>query len=105
MHNRENFTAYETMPADLAIYLSHYGPHFNKECCKFAVSQMYKKDDSGREQDIEPISKGEVEDCLKECIEDEDIEYRDYDYDDIDDDRRLRRNERMSGTRYRRGRM
>ena len=47
----------------------------------------------------------DVEDCLKECIEDEDIEYRDYDYDDSDDDRRIRRNERMSGTRYRRGRM
>ena len=65
MHNRENFTAYETMPDDLAIYLSHYGPHFNKECCKFATSQMYKKDDSGREQDIETISKGEVEELLR----------------------------------------
>ena len=46
MHTRENFTAYETMPEDLAIYLSHYGPHFNKKCCEFAVSQMYKDDNN-----------------------------------------------------------
>ena len=47
MH-RENFTAYETMPEDLAIYLSHYGPHFNRHAFNFAVSNMYKTDDTGR---------------------------------------------------------
>lgn len=47
----------------------------------------------------------DVEDLLEECIEDEDVSYRDNDYDDIDDDRRMRRDERMSRTRYRRGRM
>lgn len=47
----------------------------------------------------------DVEDLLEECIEDEDVSYSDNDYDDIDDDRRMRRDERMSRTRYRRGRM
>ena len=38
-------------------------------------------------------------------MEDEDIDYRYNDYDDIDDDRRMRRNERMTSVRNRRGRM
>ena len=46
-----------------------------------------------------------VEDILNECIEDEDIDYRYNDYDDIDDDRRMRRNERMTSVRNRKGRM
>lgn len=45
----------------------------------------------------------DVEDMLKECVEDA-VNYRDdMDYDD--DDRRMRRNERMSEPRYRRGSM
>lgn len=47
----------------------------------------------------------DVEDMLEECIEDEDTSYRDDDYDDTTDDRRMRRDERMSRSRYRRGRM
>lgn len=65
MHNRENLTAYETMPEALAIYLSHNGPHFNKKCCEFAISQMYKEDEEGNEQSIKTFSKGEVEEILK----------------------------------------
>ena len=64
MHNRENFTAYEVMPEDLSIYLSHNGPHFNKKCCDFAVSQMYKTDDEGNELEFKSLSKGEVEQLL-----------------------------------------
>lgn len=60
MHNRENFTAYEIMPEDLAIYMSHNGPHFNKEACLFAVSNMYKED----EKEIVPISKSSVDEML-----------------------------------------
>jgi len=45
----------------------------------------------------------DVEDMLKECVEDA-VNYRDdMEYDD--DDRRMRRNERMSEPRYRRGSM
>ena len=61
MHSRENFTAYETMPEDLAIYLSHNGPHFNRAACDFAVSQMYKDD----EDYITPMTKEEVNYLLK----------------------------------------
>lgn len=61
MHNRENLTSYEVMPESLAIYMSHNGPHFNKKCCDFAVSQMYK--DEG--EDFKPYQKHEVENILK----------------------------------------
>lgn len=61
MHSRENFTAYETMPEDLAIYLSHNGPHFNRAACDFAVSQMYKDN----EDYITPMTKEEVNYLLK----------------------------------------
>ena len=65
MHNRENLTAYEVMPEALSVYLSHNGPHFNKACCEFAVSQMYKEDDKGNPQQIKILSKGEVEQLLR----------------------------------------
>lgn len=64
MSRRENFTAYEVMPEDLAIYMSHNGPHFNSRCCEFAVENMYKKDAAGREVPIKKISKEEVDTLL-----------------------------------------
>jgi hypothetical protein len=48
MHNRENFTAYETMPEYMAVYMSHNGPHFNKKLFEFAISKMYKTDSNNR---------------------------------------------------------
>lgn len=64
MKRRENFTAYETMPKYMAIYMSHFGPHFNKKLCEFAVSQMYKVDDDGREEDIKPYSKTDIKSLM-----------------------------------------
>lgn len=61
MHRRENFTAYETMPEDLAIYLSHNGPHFNKAACKFAVSQMYTDED----KEFVPMNREQVKTLLQ----------------------------------------
>lgn len=61
MSRRENFTAYEIMPEDLSIYMSHNGPHFNKECCEFAVSQMYIDED----EDFVPYTKDEVNAIIK----------------------------------------
>lgn len=65
MYRRENFTAYETMPLGLAKYLSYFGPHFNKKCCEFAVSQMYKIDENGKEKAIKPYTKEKVNELLK----------------------------------------
>ena len=61
MHRRENFTAYEVLPEALAIYMSHNGPHFNKACFDFAVSQMYKVDEAGNEVEVKPMTKEEFD--------------------------------------------
>ena len=63
MH-RENFTAYETMPEDLAVYMSQNGPHFNKYAFEFAVSNMYKKSENDIEEKITPYSKNKVNELL-----------------------------------------
>lgn len=65
MHRRENFTAYETMPEDLAIYLSHYGPHFTKELCEFAASKMYRVGPNGKKEYIKPYTKAQVDEILQ----------------------------------------
>ena len=64
MHNRENFTAYETMPEDLAIYMSQNGPHFNRYAYEFATSNMYKKSSSGKEEEITPYTKKQIDELL-----------------------------------------
>lgn len=65
MHKRENFTAYETMPEYLAIYMSQYGPHFNKHCFDFAVSKMYKTNSKGEEENIKPYTKEQVDKLIE----------------------------------------
>ncbi|MBQ3306930.1 MAG: hypothetical protein IJG68_01920 [Bacilli bacterium] len=49
------------MPEDLAIYLSHNGPHFNKAACKFAVSQMYTDED----KEFVPMNREQVKTLLQ----------------------------------------
>ena len=61
MSRRENFTAYEVMPEDLAIYMSHNGPHFNKACCEFAVKQMFVNED----EEFTPFNKQQVDGFLQ----------------------------------------
>ena len=63
MH-RENFTAYEVIPEDLSIYLSHNGPHFNKAAFEFAVSNMYKETPSGKEEPVKEYTKKQVDELL-----------------------------------------
>lgn len=63
MKHRENFTAYETMPEDLAIYLSHNGPHFNRAALEFALENMYTEE-NGREIPLKPYTKQQVDNML-----------------------------------------
>lgn len=63
MKHRENFTAYETMPEDLAIYLSHNGPHFNHAALTFALENMYTEE-NGREIPLKPYTKQQVDNML-----------------------------------------
>lgn len=38
----EDLTKYDYKPEEMLYYLSHYGWHFNKRMCEFAVSKMKK---------------------------------------------------------------
>ena len=64
MNRRENFTAYEVMPEDLYIYLSHNGPHFNRAACEFAIENMFVIE-NGKEKPITAYTKAQVENVLK----------------------------------------
>lgn len=50
---------YDEFPKCMRKYLQHYGWHFNKELCEFAVSGMIKGD-----KHIEPITKEFVDKLL-----------------------------------------
>lgn len=49
------------MPEDLAIYMSHNGPHFNKAACEFAVEQMFTED----EKELKGFTKEQVNGLLQ----------------------------------------
>lgn len=48
-------TQFDARPEEMDMYLSYYGPHFNKKLCKFAVSLMRK---DGKK--LEPFTKDNV---------------------------------------------
>ena len=43
-------------PKEMTEYKNKYGPHFNKKLFDFAVSHMYKRNESGSKELIEPYS-------------------------------------------------
>ena len=52
-------------PEEMEAYLSHFGWHFNKKMCEFAVSLMKKMNpQTGKKERIEPISKEKVDELL-----------------------------------------
>lgn len=58
--NRTNFTQFDEMPEALVNYMRHYGPHFNRKLCEFAVGMMTK--DDGKK--ITPYNKEQVKTIL-----------------------------------------
>ena len=57
-----NLTDYETLPRSQRIYMMHFGPHFNKALCHFAVSNMFLDDEEL--QPIEPFTKEHIDEIL-----------------------------------------
>lgn len=53
---RISLTSFDDMPESMRLYLRHYGPHFNRKLCAFAVSKMEK---AGGEK-LTPYSKEQV---------------------------------------------
>ncbi len=57
---------YDERPRDMVNYLRHYGYHFNKKMCDWAVSQVRRKNpSSGKMEPIEPWSKEKVDELMK----------------------------------------
>lgn len=62
---REPLDIRDRRPEEMESYLSHFGWHFNKKMCEFAVSLMKKMNpQTGKKERIEPISKEKVDELL-----------------------------------------
>ena len=61
---REPLDIRDRRPEEMEVYLSHYGWHFNKKMCEFAVSLMKWKNQNGDIEKLPPMSKEEVDALL-----------------------------------------
>lgn len=61
---RQALDIYDEMPIDMAKYIKHYGWHFTKKMCDYAVSLMRRKNDAGKVDVIEPITKQQLAEIL-----------------------------------------
>jgi hypothetical protein len=56
---------FDDIPREMKAYLRHYGWHFNKKACEYAVKMMKRKNPaSGKVERIEPYTKEQVEELL-----------------------------------------
>lgn len=71
---------YDDIPRDMRAYLQHYGWHFSKRACEYAVGMMKKKNPASTKiEKIEPYTKEQVEDILtKHGVTIEDTSNYDY---------------------------
>lgn len=80
MKRKQPLDIYDEMPEGMRAYLQHYGWHFNRKACEYAVSLMRKKNPAtGKMERIEPYTKEQVDELLRKnnvSIEDT----RNYDY-------------------------
>ena len=53
--------SYDEIPEGMKVYINNYGCHFNKKLYEEAVRRMYKEDEEGREEEIKPYTKEQVE--------------------------------------------
>ena len=65
MSNKVPLDIYDDMPKPMKRYLSHFGWHFNKAACIYAISKMWKEDANGKRYKIEVRSKEQIDDFLK----------------------------------------
>ena len=56
--------SYDEIPEGMKVYINNYGCHFNKKLYEEAVRRMYKEDEEGREEEIKPYTKEQVERML-----------------------------------------
>ena len=57
---------YDTMPASMLAYITHYGFHFSKKACEYAIKKMRRLNSEGKMVGIKPITKDEVDQKLRQ---------------------------------------
>lgn len=60
---RTSLTQFDEYPEAMLVYMRHYGPHFNKKLCDFAVSKMYKVK-NGMKERVATLTKDQVKAML-----------------------------------------
>lgn len=66
MKRKQPLDIYDELPEDMRAYLQHYGWHFNRKACEYAVSLMRKKNPAmGKMEKIEPYTKEQVDELLR----------------------------------------
>lgn len=62
---RTSFDTYDQKPEAMTSYLRHYGYHFNRKACEYAVSLLRKRNEStGKSERVKPLSKEDVDALL-----------------------------------------
>jgi len=63
---RKSLDTYDVLPDEMRGYLTHYGFHFSKKACEYAVSLMRRRDPStGRKTKVELVPRERVKEMLK----------------------------------------
>lgn len=63
---RDSLDTFDKLPEDMVNYLRHYGRHFNRKLCKFAVEKMKSHNPStGRLEPIKIINKETLDQLLE----------------------------------------
>lgn len=57
---------YDRFPSGFQEYLGNYGWHFSKKLCEHAVSKMEKEDANGNKKKLQPYTREQVEQMLKQ---------------------------------------
>lgn len=77
---RDSLDNYDVLPEDMTNYLKHYGRHFNRKLCQYAVDKMKVRNPStGELEKLKSINKDNVDRLLE--VHNVKLEYNElYDY-------------------------
>ena len=63
---KEGFDVYDELPEDVVVYLRYNGRHFNRKLVDFATSKMTTRDSNGKEIALEPITREQLDNMMKQ---------------------------------------
>ena len=63
---KEGFDVYDELPEDMVVYLRYNGRHFNRKLVEFATSKMTTRDSNGTEVALEPITREQLDNMMKQ---------------------------------------